>query len=68
MSGTSEDSTVTARRLLQSEVHPSSFLETNMAIFILIGAFLLFYILVTILHKNMDSICLSCPKLNFYTT
>lgn len=67
MAGTGNVSTTseTTRRMLQ-ETSSLSFLEANMVVFILMGAFLLLYIIISIIQRNIENCCLSCPKLNFY--
>ena len=57
-----------ARRLLAaaSLANPSSFLELNAFIFLLIGLFIVLYAAILIFQRNMDACCNSCPRLFFY--
>jgi hypothetical protein len=68
---TTGDTTSSARRRLLQDgtevVEEPSFLEANMFTFILIGAFLLVYILVLIIQKSLPYCMDNCPKLHFYT-
>ena len=60
-----------ARRLLARRFLATgstrSFLEINVPIFAFMGASLLAYLIVYLLHRNMDGLCLSCPRIQFYT-
>lgn len=55
------------RRLLASPAsEPEYFLYVNVPIFVMMGGFLLLYLIIYIFQRNSESCCGSCPKLHFY--
>ena len=64
LGSTSSSETSSRRMLLATE--SLSFLQINLPIFIMMGCFLILYILTLLMVRNIDSMCLSCPNLNFY--
>lgn len=60
----STDSQSARRMLLATE--SLSFLQINVPIFIMMGCFLALYAATYLIQKHIDSMCLSCSKLNFY--
>lgn len=65
MSGDDSGNTTRRRMLEDIATSPSYFLQVNVPIFILMGTFLLVYFLIYIFQRNIDSCCVSCPKLHF---
>lgn len=62
--GSTSNQTTSRRMLLATE--SLSFLQINVPIFIMMGCFLALYVLTYLIQKYIDSMCLSCSKLNFY--
>ena len=67
LTNSQDNSSANARRLLESGDTSGAFLAINMPIFIIIAVFLVFYILVRLIHHNIDNMCLSCSRVHFYT-
>ena len=65
LSSLGTSSTTSSRRMLLA-TESLSFLQINLPIFIMMGCFLTLYGLTMLISKNIDSMCLSCPKFNFY--